>query len=329
MNPLDQVSFLEAASMDFKDALKSCNLYPVKAGKPEILQLNVTRACNLSCRHCHVCASPYREEVMSPEIMEKCIRVIKDNRIAVVDITGGAPELNPYLEDFLKELSSPDIRVIVRSNLVILKDSPYNRFLNIYPECGVEICASLPDFRQAGTDRQRGNGVFKSVITILQKLNEKSYASPDSELTLNLVYNPGGAYPSGSQESIESEFRKRLQNEYNITFNNLFCINNMPVGRFLNALVQKDMLQEYLEDLQAVFNPCAVPGLMCRNTISVGFDGTLYDCDFNQMLNLKIKETDHIDKFDMEALGKREIVLHNHCYGCTAGSGSSCQGETA
>jgi radical SAM/Cys-rich protein len=284
----------------FEEKLKESKQYPLRAEKIEILQINVGRCCNLCCKHCHVQAGP--------------------------DITGGAPEMNPNLAWFVREAAKLNKRLIVRTNLVILLEEEYKKFIDIYTENKVEIVGSLPDYQAEKSDRQRGKGFFHKSIEVLKQLSQRGYGKKDSGLVLDLVYNPVGAYLPGSQSAIEHEYRIRLKKEYDIEFNHLFCITNMPVGRYLEALMNTGNYNDYMQELANAYNPGAVPNVMCRATISVGWDGRLYDCDFNQMLGLTIPEIDRIDKFDADKLNKREIVIYNHCYGCTAGSGSSCQG---
>jgi radical SAM/Cys-rich protein len=311
----------------FEEKLKESKQYPLRAEKIEILQINVGRRCNLCCKHCHVQAGPDRTEVMSREIFKKCLAVIKNTiSISTVDITGGAPEMNPNLAWFVREAAKLNRRLIVRTNLVILLEEEYKKFIDIYTENKVEIVGSLPDYQAEKTDRQRGKGFYYKAIEVLKKLSQKGYGKKDSGLILDLVYNPVGAYLPGSQSAIEHEYRTRLKQKYDIDFNHLFCITNMPVGRYLEALMNTGNYNDYMQELARAYNPGAVPNVMCRTTISVGWDGKLYDCDFNQMLGLTIPEIDHIDKFNADTLSKREIVIYNHCYGCTAGSGSSCQG---
>jgi radical SAM/Cys-rich protein len=304
----------------FEEKLKEFKQYPLRAEKVEIFQMNVGKRCNLSCKHCHVQAGPDRKESMPKEIFEKCLEVIKNTpSISTVDITGGSPEMNPNLEWFIKEASKLGKRLLVRTNLVILLEKEYQRFIDIYADNKVEVVGSLPDYKEEKTDRQRGGGFFQKSVKVLQLLNKKG-------IILDLVYNPVGAYLPGSQKALEHEYKTRLKDEFNIEFNNLFCLTNMPVGRYLEALINSGNYEDYMQELASAYNPGALPNVMCRITVSVGWDGKLYDCDFNQMLDLTIPEIDIIYKFDVSKLSKRKIVIYNHCYGCTAGAGSSCQG---
>jgi radical SAM/Cys-rich protein len=312
---------------NFEEKLKKSEQYPLQAAKVNILQINVGKRCNLSCKHCHVEAGPSRTEAMSREIFKKCLEVLKKHKsILTVDITGGSPEMNANLEWFIKEAARLNRRLIVRSNLVILLEKEYQKFIDIYADNNVEIVGSLPDYKEEKTDHQRGGGFFSKSMKVLKMLNDKGYGKEGSGLILDLAYNPIGAYLPGSQTGLEHEYKTRLKKEFGVGFNNLFCITNMPVGRYLEALLKTKNYDDYMEELANAYNPGAVPNVMCRTTISVGWDGKLYDCDFNQMLDLTIPEIDRIDKFDLEKLSKRKIIIHNHCYGCTAGSGSSCQG---
>lgn len=307
-----------------------------KLGKPliasgvGILQLNVGKLCNLSCRHCHVEAGDDRKEVMPPKVFSQCLDAVRKNAdITTVDITGGAPEMNPFLKDFISEAAKLGRRIIVRSNLVILAGEDFSGYAEFYAGNGVEIVSSLPDCDEARADRQRGAGFFGKFIGVVKKLNEMGYGKPESGLLLNLVHNPVGAYLPASQSIMEKDYRTRLKDSFGIDFNSLYCINNMPVGRYLDFLMVSGNYEDYMRTLTEAFNPEAVKDVMCRKTVSVSWDGTLYDCDFNQMLGLPIGAgySGHIGGFDIKRLGNRPIILHNHCYGCTAGEGSSCQGS--
>ncbi len=325
---MDVSKQLEVLSTIPKEHHFTCRIkQKLHAQSIEILQMNVGKKCNLSCKHCHVEAGPHRKEMMGREVFEKCLQTVQDNSIATIDITGGAPEMNPHLEWFLSEVASAGSRVIVRSNLVILNDPAFSHFVDIYAENGIEIVASLPDYHSERVDRQRGPNVYAQVIKMMQKLNAKGYGKDKSSLQLHLVHNPVGTYIPGSQQSLEFEYKKRLA-EHGIVFNNLFSITNCPVGRFLDYLIRSENFNDYMKTLVDTYNPSALQSVMCRTTLSVGWDGVLFDCDFNQMLDMPVNHgaPTHIFDFDMDELQKREIVLHNHCYCCTAGAGSSCQG---
>jgi radical SAM/Cys-rich protein len=311
----------------FEEKLKESKHFPLCAEKVDIFQMNVGRRCNLSCKHCHVQAGPDRKESMPKEIFEKCLQVIKKtDSMTTVDITGGSPEMNPNLEWFINEVAKLGKRLIVRTNLVILLEDEYKKYIDIYTSNNVEVVGSLPGYQKEKSDKQRGGGFFDKSVKVLRMLNQRGYGKKDSGLVLDLVYNPVGAYLPGPQKALEHEYKKHLKDEYNLEFNNLFCITNMPIGRHLEALLNTGNYKDYMVELAKAYNPGTVPNVMCRTTVSIGWDGRLYDCDFNQMLELTIPKIDHIDKFDVQKLSKRKIVIYNHCYGCTAGAGSSCQG---
>jgi radical SAM/Cys-rich protein len=303
---------------------------PIKATGVGILQVNVGYRCNLECRHCHVEAGSQRHEAMSREVMELCLKVLKDHSIPVVDITGGSPEMHPQFGWFLQECVTLKRRILVRSNGVILLDKSYEMFIDTYARNQVELILSLPHVDPRVTDRQRGEGVFARLIEAMRRLNARGYGQDRNGLILDLVHNPAGAYLPGSQSSLESHYREILHERYGINFNRLFCITNMPIGRYLDYLLRTGNYEEYMKTLIKAFNPASLKGVMCKSTVSVGWDGKLYDCDFNQMLDLTIDHgaPHHISTFEMGALASRQIVVGDHCYGCTAGAGSSCQGQT-
>ena len=312
----------------FVDRLKACGAYPLRAQSVDILQMNITRRCSLCCRHCHVESSPDRTEEMSRKDMEACLWAAAHPGITTLDITGGAPEMHPHIEWFLREASKTQKRLLLRSNVVILLDPPYRRFLDIYGELGVEVVASLPNLHRDKTDRMRGAGTFDRIVTALSELNARGYGRPNSGRILDLVHNPVGAFLPGSQPALESEYRTRLRRDYGIEFNNLFCLTNCPVGRYLDFLKTSGNLAQYMCLLKQAFNPLSVGKVMCCNTLSVGYDGRLFDCDFNQILDLSVAAgaPAHIREFDYEKLARRQIVVRSHCFACTAGTGSSCQG---
>ena len=303
----------------------------LKSNKIEILQLNLGYLCNQKCNHCHVNAGPERREVMSKEIMQHCLNALDNSDVNVVDLTGGAPEMNPNFQWFVKELSSRNVEIIVRSNLTILvANKTFEKYPDFFKEHQVTVIASLPCYTSGNTDRQRGDGVFVKSLKAIKKLNDIGYGKLNSDLKLHLVYNPGGAFLPSNQKSLEADYKKRLKKEFNIVFNNLYTITNLPINRFLDYLLKSNKYEDYLQLLVGSFNLNALKNVMCKNTLSVGYDGRLYDCDFNQMLNLGIatKKMGHIADFEEEKLNSRDIVINNHCYGCTAGFGSSCQGAT-
>jgi len=296
----------------------------------EVFQINIGKLCNQTCSHCHVDAGPDRkEENMGREILEKCLEIIEKHNIPKVDITGGAPEMNPHFRWFVESCAAMGKQVMNRCNLTILRANPkYYDLPEFFKKNRVHVISSLPYFTAARTDGQRGDGVFEDSIEALKMLNEVGYGIEGSDLKLDLVYNPAGAFLPGSQMSLEKQFKDQLKKRYDIVFNDLYAITNLPVSRFLDYLIESGNYKSYMTELVEAFNPSTIDGLMCRNTISVSWEGFIYDCDFNQMLDLKsaVKHT-HINDFNMEELMSRKIVLNQHCYGCTAGAGSSCGGE--
>lgn len=316
----------------FGQQLKEIDLFPLKPTGIEIFQINVGKMCNQVCSHCHVDAGPDRKEIMTKETMERCLEVLQDKEIKTVDLTGGAPEMNPNFRWFVTELKKLDKHIIDRCNLtIILANKKYHDLPEFLKEHEVEVVSSLPYFSASRTDSQRGDGVFEKSIKALQMLNAVGYGHEGTGLKLNLVYNPSGAYLPGDQQSLQDEFKRQLKRKYEIIFNELYAITNLPISRFLEYLIQSENYETYMETLVNAFNPEAAKGVMCRNTVSIGWDGYLYDCDFNQMLELKVATngSQHIDNFDIEKLRNRSIILNQHCYGCTAGAGSSCGGEVA
>lgn len=330
MNLDDQLVLLSrtVCSDRFAGRLSACGLHPLRATGVDILQMNITRRCNLTCKHCHVNASAERTEMMPRETMDQCIAIVKKHHIPTVDITGGAPEMHPDLEYLLTHLCNSERRVLVRSNLVILQEEPWGKYLDIYAQLGVEVVASLPDYHATRTDRVRGANVFSRSLEVLREMNRRGYGRPDSGLFIHLVHNPAGAYLPGSQQTLEAEYRRHLRDEYHIVFNNLFSLTNAPINRYLAYLQQSDNLAQYMQTLRCAFNPAAAERVMCRNTLSVDWEGFLYDCDFNQQLGLRVNHSapNHIEHFHLDQLTHREIMVHEHCYACCAGSGSSCQG---
>jgi radical SAM/Cys-rich protein len=308
----------------------------------ETLQVNVTRLCNQACHHCHVDASPKRTEQMSLATIDRCLEILAMSpAITKLDITGGAPELNPHFDYFVEAARRLNKHVMVRHNLTVTIDgNPQTGEGKSYlPEFfarhRVEVISSLPYYQEFFTDKQRGNGVFKKSIASLRLLNEQGYGKSSNEegagLTLNLVYNPVGAFLPASQESLERQFKKELEAKFGVVFNSLFTITNMPINRFKKDLERLGAYDEYMTRLTQAFNPAAARGVMCRSLISVGYDGRLYDCDFNQMLDLNLSEESGgtVFDFDLDKLLNRRIIFGQHCYGCAAGAGSSCGGVTA
>lgn len=316
----------------FQQKLEQSNLYPLKPTQVEIFQVNIGKMCNQTCRHCHVDAGPDRKEIMTKEIMQQCIDVLRKNeQLTTVDLTGGAPEMNPNFRWFVEEIAKLGRHIIVRCNLtIILANKKYHDLPQFYKMHNVEVVSSLPFYSQDRTDRQRGDGVFEDSIKALQMLNDVGYGQIETGLVLNLVYNPAGAFLPPSQSALEKEYKQALMQRFGIEFNSLFAITNLPISRYLDYLLTSGNYESYMEKLVNAYNPVAAANVMCRNTISIGWDGYLYDCDFNQMLELKVNgNSKHISNFDIDALKSREIIIGQHCYGCTAGSGSSCGGAVA
>ena len=313
----------------FAHTMRGAGLFPLHPTALEVFQVNVGKVCNQACNHCHVDAGPDRTEVMSRETMEQCLQALRVSNIATVDITGGAPELNPNFRWFVEEVRAMGRNVIVRCNLTIIVSNP--RFFDLpefFAENDVHVIASLPCYTSDNVDKQRGDGVYDASIRAIKMLNAVGYGSEEKGLRFDLVYNPGGAALPGEQHSLEADYKRELMERHGVTFNALHCITNMPISRFLEDLLENNKYEAYMELLVNSFNPVAAAGVMCRNMISVGWDGALYDCDFNQMLEIKVSSpVAHISDFDLSTLGERMIAVDQHCYGCTAGSGSSCGGQ--
>ena len=316
----------------FSQKLKEQGMYPLKPSAIEIFQINLGYMCNQTCKHCHVDAGPDRKEIMTRETMQQCLDVIRAHDFPTVDLTGGAPEMNPDFRWFVEELTKAGAKeIIVRCNLtIILANKRFHDLPEFFKKHSVRVVSSLPHYEAGKTDRQRGNGVFQKSIEALQMLNEVGYGKEKSGLLLDLVYNPAGAFLPGSQESLQAEFKRRLKSDFDIEFNGLLCITNLPISRFLDYLIKSENYEDYMATLVDAYNPSAVEGVMCRNTISIDWQGYLYDCDFNQMLLMKTEKSagQHISEFDVDKLNNRSIKVGQHCYGCTAGAGSSCQGST-
>lgn len=317
----------------FKDSLVDLNLYPLKPTGIEIMQVNVGYMCNQVCKHCHVDAGPDRKEIMTKEYMQIILDIMEKGNIPTLDLTGGAPEMNPDFRWLVTEAKRIGVKeIIVRSNLTIIRaNKKYYDLPEFFKENGVRVVSSLPSYTQNNTDRQRGDGVFNKSIEALKMLNDVGYGKEGSGLYLDLVYNPNGAYLPAPQEELQADYKRELAKDFGIVFNNLFAITNLPISRFLDYLLASDNYEDYMDTLVTAFNPAAAEGVMCRNTISVDYDGYMYDCDFNQMLDMKVsaKGSQHIKDFDLDKLNNRAIFVHQHCYGCTAGAGSSCQGVVA
>jgi radical SAM/Cys-rich protein len=344
-----QLEVLETADStmipSFTSKMEGVGLFPLRPTAPEIFQMNLGKMCNQVCKHCHVDAGPDRKEIMTQATMLECLNFLdtaafsSQNESAslpvrlfeTIDLTGGAPEMNPHFRWLVEELSARGKKIIVRCNLtIIVANKKYNDLPDFFKKHGVEVVSSLPFYTSDRTDRQRGEGVFEQSIKALRLLNAVGYGQEGTGLTLNLVYNPAGAFLPPSQQALELEYKKALKNDFNITFNQLFAITNMPISRYLDYLLFSGNYTQYMQKLVQSFNPTAAAAVMCRNTLSVGWDGKLYDCDFNEMLELGISVAhQHISNVDLNQLLTRSIVLNQHCYGCTAGAGSSCGGTTS
>ncbi len=303
----------------------------LRRGHPEILQVNVGKLCNLTCMHCHVNAGPKRKEIMTRETIDRVLDWLGKTEIPVVDLTGGAPEMIPdfrYFIERVRALEKPR-HIIDRCNLTVLLDSGYDDLPEFLAAHKLEITASMPCYTPENVNAQRGEGVFDGSIAALQLLNSLGYGI-DPQLPLHLVYNPVGAFLPGSQADLEADYKRELGIHFGIVFNKLYTITNLPIGRFASYLRHNNQLEEYMELLINAFNPATIEGLMCRNTISVGWRGEVYDCDFNQQLDMQWQSPDGSGTFlwdiDPDRFDNRNVMTGDHCFGCTAGSGSSCGG---
>lgn len=295
----------------------------------ETVQINVGKLCNQACLHCHVEAGPKRTEIMTEETAQRLVELLRaSSGVRTVDITGGAPELNPHFRYLVDEATKLGLHVIDRCNLTVLFEPGQEGLAELLAERGVHIIASLPCYAKDNVDKQRGSGVFERSIQALRRLNDLGYGMAESNLKLDLVYNPGGAFLPPQQNRLELAYKQELRENFGIEFNRLYAMTNMPISRFLHQLERDGQYEEYMELLASSFNLAAALGVMCRSLVSVGWKGELFDCDFNQMLELpvsgKLRRIWEISSFDEPTF--REIVFADHCYGCTAGAGSSCSG---
>lgn len=331
-SPATQRRVLDSLNLEveFPEAAGRSGLLPFRALGITVLQANVGKVCNQACRHCHVDAGPDRAEVMPDEVVEAVLSVLEGTEIPTLDITGGAPELHPRFREMVLRARAMGRQVIDRCNLTVLTLPRFDDLPGFLAENRVEIVASLPHFSQRQTDAQRGDGIYEKSILALRRLNALGYGEEGSGLVLNLVTNPVGAFLPARQDALERDWKRELDRRHGIRFNNLFTITNMPISRFLGFLQDSGNLDRYMARLVAAYNPDAAASAMCRYTLSVGWDGTLYDCDFNQMLEIPVAAggSRSIQKFDSTALANREIALARHCFGCAAGQGSSCGGAT-
>jgi radical SAM/Cys-rich protein len=331
-SPVNQVRILERRSNalpTFDDALAEHELPPLLATRIDVLQVNLGKLCNQTCRHCHVDAGPDRREIMDRQTIDECLHVLRTSDIPTLDLTGGAPELNPDFRYFVAQASQIGRRIIDRSNLTVLVAPGFEDLPDFLAAHRVEIVASLPCYLEKNCDRQRGEGVFERSIAALRRLNSLGYGMPACDLPLTLVYNPVGASLPPPQSRLETDYRRELAERFGISFTRLFTITNMPISRFLDDLLAAGRYEAYLQTLVDSFNPVAVGGVMCRTMISVDWLGRLFDCDFNQMLGLSLAPglPTHIRDIDLDSLANRQIVTGRHCFGCTAGAGSGCQGS--
>lgn len=324
------VPLADALHGDFDAHVKRAGLHPLSALELRVLQINVGKLCNQTCAHCHVDAGPTRTESMSRATAELCMRALASSTIPIVDITGGAPELNPNFEWLVSRSRALGRHVMDRCNLTVLTLARSAHLPAFFAEHEVEVVCSLPHYRELNTDKQRGAGVFERSIEGLKLLNAAGYGRGDPRHKLVLVTNPVGAFlPSGSQDALREEWQRELSKHHGIEFDELHTITNMPISRYLQWLIDSGNLDDYLARLVQAFNPIAAANVMCRTMVSVGWDGRLHDCDFNQMLDLELGfgAPRHISEFDSAQLATRRIATARHCFGCTAGAGSSCGGQ--
>ncbi len=316
--------------LDSWPLLKETNFPALKRGELSVLQVNLGYLCNQQCLHCHVNAGPRRTEIMTRDTVDDVINVIKSGAIDTLDLTGGAPEMNPDFEYLVREARLLGVKVIDRCNLTVLSEPGFEHIADFLAEQKVEVVASLPCYLEENVDGQRGKGVYQKSIDGLLQLNQLGYGKADSGLQLNLVYNPTGPFLPPSQESLKADYQKFLKDKFNIDFNEIFTITNMPIARFGSTLMSKCQFDDYMNLLKGAYSADNLKSVMCRNQISVDWQGYLYDCDFNQMLKLhtmdeagqSLKVTDLLTR----SIDDIDIVVADHCYGCTAGQGSSCGG---
>lgn len=334
-DPQNQIARLAALDLshtpdngDFSTQLTAGGWQELRPVQLEIFQINVGKLCNMTCRHCHVDAGPDRREIMNLETIESCLQALDQTAAHTVDITGGAPELNPHFRYLVDQCVARGKQVIDRCNLTVLLLPTMQDLPEWLAERGVEVVCSLPHYRKFNTDNQRGEGTFEKSIEALHRLNAVGYGAGDPNRRLTLMSNPVGAFLASNQSRTEQEWQAGLLKNHGVRFDRLIALNNMPISRFLEWLETSGNLEGYMELLVNSFNPATVAGLMCRNTLSVSWDGRLFDCDFNQMLDLEIQPPQPmtISNFNPELLAQRQILTGRHCFGCTAGAGSSCGG---
>ncbi|PJA32078.1 MAG: radical SAM protein [Zetaproteobacteria bacterium CG_4_9_14_3_um_filter_53_7] len=310
--------------------LKESDFPAIRRDRLETLQVNLGYLCNQTCLHCHVNAGPRRKEIMTKETVQTVLDYLAAKKIRTLDLTGGAPEMNPHFRELVEQARALDVRVIDRCNLTILEEEDYRRMSTFLAENGVEVVASLPCYLSDNVDAQRGKGVFETSVRALRRLNELGYGVEGSGLKLTLVYNPQGASLPPSQSELEAAYKRELHIRYGIVFNQLFTITNMPIQRFGSTLISRGEFASYMQLLKESYSEDNLPGVMCRGLISIDWQGYVYDCDFNQMLNLPLSHEQgkrtHLSELMQQDLTGRPITVMDHCYGCTAGQGSSCGG---
>ena len=333
-DPREQVVLLEGdrETPDFQSVLNRHGGGSLTSTGIDVLQVNVGKVCNQTCSHCHVDAGPDRRESMSVEVADACLGLLQRAKIATLDITGGAPEMNPEFRRLVTGARALGCRVIDRCNLTILVAPGFTDLPEFLKDHQVEVVASLPCYLEANVDKQRGDRVFQRSLEALRRLNSLGYGLPQSDLPLTLVYNPTGASLPPAQRGLEDDYRRELRTRYGVEFTRLFTITNMPISRFLADLYETGRYESYMQKLVAAFNPATIDGLMCRSMLSVDWQGNLFDCDFNQMLDLGVTSKSPVNIVDLSdqslsELSQRSIVTGKHCFGCTAGAGSSCSGS--
>ena len=302
----------------------------LKRRSVDVLQVNLGRYCNLACIHCHVEAGPTRKEMMSRATVDAVLRFLEATNIPTLDITGGAPELHAEFDYLVESARQLGRHVMDRCNLTVIFEPGKDYLPEFFRRHGVELVCSLPCYSEENVDKQRGKGTFDASIRALKIFNEFGYGQPQSSLTLNLVYNPIGPHLPPAQEKLEQDYKRILYEQFGIVFDHLYCLTNMPITRYATHLKLRGEYDRYLELLESNFNAATVDQVMCRNLISIGWEGWVYDCDFNQMLDLPIADGAgnrlHISSLTLDQLTRRSIAVGDHCYACTAGSGSSCGG---
>lgn len=309
----------------FLDRVQSVRTEPLMAMDITVLQVNLGSRCNMACSHCHVSAGPGRSESMNESTVDAVLQVLADNPIGTLDITGGAPELNPLFPALVSSARKMEKRVIARTNLTVFFEEGREGFPEFYRDHDVELIASLPCYLEENVTATRGNGTFQKSIEALRRLNSLGYGDESGKRSLSLVYNPAGPFLAPAQSCLEADYKRELKARYGIVFNRLFAFTNMPIGRFGDALAKSGNIGTYQDMLASAFNPATLDKIMCRSLVSVGWDGRLYDCDFNQVLGIPVASgsPQHIRSFDYSALSRRNISVDDHCFGCTAGQGST------